>query len=84
MTYDPNTRTTEREVIVTPQGPSYGGPLLAGILIVLVILGAVWLFTNDGADTTGTTAPTETTVPVETTIPTDTTAPGDAVTTTAP
>ncbi|HSJ28804.1 MAG TPA: hypothetical protein VLB67_11380 [Acidimicrobiia bacterium] len=57
---------------------------MAGILIVLVILGAVWLFTNDGADTTGTTAPTETTVPVETTIPTDTTAPGDAVTTTAP
>jgi hypothetical protein len=77
MTYDPDTRTTEREVVVTSPGPSYGGALLAVVLVVLVILGAVWLFSNDGT----TTSPTETTAPVETTIPTDTTVPAEAPTT---
>ena len=106
MTYDPNTRTTEtntrttepytrtteRDVIETRQGPNFGGPMIATILVVLAILAAVWLFTNDGEGTTDTTtSPVETTLPVETTIPADTTLPADTTvpadttpTTTAP
>lgn len=77
MAYEPYTRTTERDVIVTPPpGPNYGGAMIAITLVVLAILGAVWLFSLDGQGTTDTTtSPTETTVPTETTLPTDTAPP---------
>jgi hypothetical protein len=81
MTYDPRPGTTTdrgRDVIVTPQGPNYGGIAVATVLIVLAILFAVWLFNNDGEGTTGTTSP-----PVETTLPVETTVPADVTPTTA-
>jgi hypothetical protein len=83
MAYDPRTDAStnrDRDVIVTPPGPNYGGIALATVLVLVAILFAVWFFNNDGTGTTGTTAPpVETTLPAETTVPTDTTP-----TTTAP
>ena len=86
MSYEPHTRTTERDVIVTPpQGPNYGAILIATVLAILAIVAAVWLFANDGDTTTDTTNPAvETTLPVETTVPTETTVPADTEPTTAP
>ena len=40
MTYDPRTGVSterDREVIVTPAGPNYGGIALAAVLVVLAI-----------------------------------------------
>jgi hypothetical protein len=81
MTYDPRTGVSterDREVIVTPSGPNYGGIALAAVLVVLAILFVVWLF-GSGDATTGTTSdlikPVETTAPAETTMPVETTAP---------
>ena len=86
MTYDPRTGVSterDREVIVTPAGPNYGGIALAAVLVVLAIFFAVWLF-GSGDGTTATTTgeltgdnpvvtTVETTVPVETTAPVETT-----------
>ena len=90
MTYDPRTGLTtesDREVIVTPSGPNYGGIAMAAVLVVLAILFVVWLFGSTDSGTTGTTTELDnglvTTVPIETTAPVETTAPADTTPTTA-
>ena len=95
MTYDPSTGVSterDREVIVTPAGPNYGGIALAAVLVVLAIFFAVWLFGSDDGTTATTTdldnpvvttTPAETTAPVETTAPAETTAPVETTTTAA-
>ena len=88
MTYDPRTGMStdrDREVIVTPSGPNYGGMALAAVLVVLAIFFVVWLF-GSGDGTTATTTdldnPVVTTAPIETTVPVETTAPADTTPTT--
>jgi hypothetical protein len=79
MTYDPRTGVSterDREVIVTPAGPNYGGIALAAVLVVLAIFFAVWLFgSNDGTTTATTTGDNPVGTTIETTVPVETTAP---------
>lgn len=74
MTHDPRSPVeTEHshEHVVHHREPNYGGYALVAVLVVLAVLFAVWLFSND--DTQGTTETTspgiETTLPVGTTVP---------------